>query len=124
MKIQMRHGLPFVSVTLRHGEHDLEVHDLLLDTGSAGTVFSADSLLAIGLVYEPDDPIHRIRGVGGSEFVFLKQVDLVTIGELHISNFAVEGGAMDYGFGIKGVVGTDFFVAAGAIIDLRMLELH
>lgn len=43
--------------------------------------------------------------------IILKQVDLVTIGELQISNFEVEGGAMDYGFGINGVVGTDFFVA-------------
>ena len=124
MRIQIRDGLPFVSVTLRHGEHDLELRDVLLDTGSSGTVFSADSLLAIGLVYEPDDPIHRIQGVGGSEFVFLKEVDLVTIGELQISSFAVEGGAMDYGFEINGIVGTDFLVAVGAIIDLRTLEMH
>ena len=109
---------------IRNNYPDLELHNVLLDTGSAGTVFSADSLLAIGLVYEPDDPIHRVQGVGGSEFVFLKQVDLVTIGELQISNFAVEGGAMDYGFEINGIVGTDFLVAVGAIIDLRTLEMH
>ncbi|HLG15950.1 MAG TPA: aspartyl protease family protein [Blastocatellia bacterium] len=124
MKIQMRDGLPFVSVTLRHGEHDLELHDVLLDTGSAGTVVSVDSLLAIGLVYDPDDPIHRIQGVGGSEFVFLKRVDLVAIGELQVTDFAVEGGAMDYGFEINGIVGTDFLVAVGTIIDLRTLELR
>lgn len=29
---------------------------------------------------------------------------------------------MDYGFGIKGVVGTDFLVAVGAIIDRTTLR--
>lgn len=72
MKIELRYGLPFVNLTLRHQERDLELPDVLIDTGSAGTVFSADSLLAIGLEYEPEDPIQRIQGVGGSEFVFMK----------------------------------------------------
>ena len=81
MRIELRAGLPFVNVRLRHAEQELELHDVLLDTGSAGTLFATDSVSAIGLEYEPEDPLHRIHGVGGSEFVFMKRVDQLAVGE-------------------------------------------
>ncbi|MCK5525432.1 MAG: hypothetical protein KAI83_20070 [Thiomargarita sp.] len=40
MKIRMRDGLPFVKVTLIHQETVLEIEEVLLDTGSASTIFS------------------------------------------------------------------------------------
>ena len=124
MRIRLEDGLPFVSVTLRHGGHALEIENALLDTGSAGTLVSADRLLAIGLQYEPNDPIHRIRGVGGADFVFTKQVEVVSMGQLQVVDFAVEVGAMEYGFEIDAIVGMDFLVAVGAVIDLTSLEIR
>ena len=124
MRIELRAGLLFVDVRLRHAEQDLELHDVLLDTGSAGTLFATDSVSAIGLDYAPEDPLHRIHGVGGSEFVFMKRVDQVAVGELQVSDFAVEIGAMDYGFQLDGIIGTDFLLAVGAIIDLNTLEVR
>ena len=124
MRIELRSGLLFVNVRLRHGERELELHDVLLDTGSAGTLFATDSVSAIGLVYEPEDPLHRIHGVGGSEFEFMKRVDQVAVGELQVRDFAVEVGAMDYGFQLDGIIGTDFLLAVGAVIDFRMLAIR
>jgi hypothetical protein len=124
MRIELRAGLPFVTVRLRHAEQELTLHDVLLDTGSAGTLFATDSVSAIGLVYEPDDALHRIHGVGGSEFVFMKRVDQVSGGELQVSDFAVEVGAMDYGFQLDGIIGTDFLLTVGAVIDLSTLAIR
>ena len=65
MRIQVRDGLPYVTVTLQYRGQQLDLANVLLDTGSAGTLFAADQVLAVGLQYEADDPAQRIRGVGG-----------------------------------------------------------
>ncbi len=41
--------------------------------------------------------IHRIRGLGGTEFVFTKQIDRTALGNLEVRNFEIEVGAMAYG---------------------------
>ncbi len=124
MRIELRGGLLFVSVRLRHGGQEVELHDVLLDTGSAGTGFSTDAVSMIGLTYEPDDPLHRIHGVGGSEFVFMKRVDQASVGERQVRDFTVEVGGMDYGFQLDGIIGTDFLLGVGAVIDLTALEIR
>ena len=124
MRIELRDGLLFVSVRLRHGGQELELHDVLLDTGSAGTVFSIHAVSMVGLTYDPDDPLHRIHGIGGSEFVFMKRVNQLAIGEREVRDFSVEIGGMDYGFQLDGIVGTDLLLAVGAVIDLTTLEIR
>jgi len=124
MRIQVRDGLPYVTVTLQYRGQQLDLANVLLDTGSAGTLFAADQVLAVGVQYEADDLVQRIRGVGGAEFVFLKRVDRLAVGELQVSDFDIEVGTMDYGFAIDGIIGTDFLLQAGAVIDLSRLEIH
>ena len=117
-------GAFYVTVTLLHGGRQLDLANVLLDTGSAGTLFAADQVLAVGLQYEADDPVQRIRGIGGAEFVFVKRVNRLSVGELQVNDFAIEVGAMDYGFAIDGIIGTDVLLQVGAIIDLSRLEIH
>jgi hypothetical protein len=124
MRIQVREGLPYVTVTLQYRGQQLDLTNVLLDTGSAGTLFAADQVLAVGLHYEAHDPVQRIRGVGGAEFVFIKRIDRLSVGELQVSDFDIEIGAMDYGFAIDGIIGTDFLLQVGAVIDLARLEIH
>ena len=38
--------------------------------------------------------------------------------------FMVDVGAMDYGFEIDGIVGMDFLLAVGAIVDLATLTIR
>ena len=40
MKIHMRHGLPFVQIKVEFRGEDLVLDNVLLDTGSAGTIFN------------------------------------------------------------------------------------
>ena len=123
MKIRIRNGLPFISTTLIHHSQRVTLKNVLLDTGSAGSIFSADKVAGIGLTYEPNDFVHRIRGVGGSEFVFTKPVGVLKVGDLKVEKFEIEIGAMDYGFDMDGIIGLDFLTKVGALIDLDRKEL-
>ena len=76
------------------------------------------------MTYEPEDFVHRIRGVGGSEFVFTKRVDELKVGGLKVSGFELEIGAMNYGFDMDGIIGLDFLTAVGALIDLDEMKLR
>ena len=105
MRVQVRDGLPYVTVTLLYNGRQLDLANVLLDTGSAGTLFAADQVLAVGLQYEANDLVHRIHGVGGTEFVFVKRIERLSVGELQVSDFDIEVGAMDYGFAIDGIIG-------------------
>jgi hypothetical protein len=124
MKLHYKNGLLFASGILNHSGKALEFEQILVDTGSSGSVFSADKVESIGIVAEPSDPIQRVRGVGGVEFVFTRPIDRLTIGELEVENFKIEVGAMDYGFEIEGIVGLDFLMQTGAIVDLARLEIR
>lgn len=123
MNIRLLEGLPFISAVVSFRGRSLILNNVLLDTGSAGSIFSADRLAEIDLSYAPEDELLRIRGVGGVEFVFTKLVDHLAIGELRINDFKIEVGAMDYGFPIDGILGMDFLIAVGAIIDLDQMEV-
>ncbi len=124
MKIRLEDGLPYVTVLLTYRGQSLTLENVLIDTGSGGTIFSADKMLAVGIRLESEDIIHRIRGVGGAEFVFTKHVDHLAMGGIQADDFEIEVGAMEYGFGIEGIVGMDFLLQVGAVIDLAELEIY
>ena len=118
MTITLTDGLPYTTVTLTYRGKPHMIDRVLLDTGSGGSVFSTDVLLSCGIHYEMHDLVHRIRGVGGTEFVFSKIVDQLAIGELMCQQFAIEVGVMDYGIALNGIIGMDFLCAVNAVIDL------
>ncbi len=124
MRISLQDELPYVMVSITHRNQQLVLINVLLDTGSAGTIFPTDEVLTIGLQYEADDVVRRIRGVGGAEFVFAKAVDRLSLGELQVNDFQIEIGAMDYDFEIDGIIGMDFPTQVGAIVDLAKLEIY
>lgn len=124
MRIRLQDGLPYITASITYGGQSLQLENVLLDTGSVGTIFSTDRLLTMGLRYEPDDFVHRIRGIGGSEFVFTKRIDQLTVGDLQISDFEIEVGAMEYGFEIDGIIGMDCLTQVRAVIDLGQLEIQ
>ena len=48
MRIEVQEGLPFVTVLIEQGDKQLQLENVLLDTGSAGSIFSSDRLDIIG----------------------------------------------------------------------------
>ncbi len=124
MQLSLKDNLPFTTVTIAYQGQEVSIDNVLIDTGSASTIFSADSVISINISPLPDDKLHIIRGVGGSETVFSRVVDYVQLGEKKSTNLEIEVGGMDYGFEINGILGMDFLKQVGAIINLRNMIIN
>ena len=124
MQLTLKDDLPFMTIQVVYRGMEIEIPNVLVDTGSASTVLSADLVAEIGLVPEPEDTLYTIRGVGGTEVVFTRQVDYLQIDHQRLTQFQIEVGGMDYGFEINGILGMDGLRQAGAIINLRDLRLE
>jgi hypothetical protein len=124
MHISLLHDLPFVSVALTYRGLTAIVEDVLVDTGSGGTLVAADAVAALNLVPEPTDVLRTLRGVGGREVVFTRVVDRLRVGERALDQFLVEIGGMDYGFAINGILGMDFLTRSRAVIDFTRNEIE
>lgn len=124
MKIKIKDRLPFVEVKLLHGDKQMSLANVLVDTGSGATLISADIALSFGLQPELEDTIYRVHGVGGSEFVYEKSIDRIEVGEIIMEDFKLQIGAMDYGFEIDGILGVDFLIANDVVLDLGKLILY
>jgi predicted aspartyl protease len=124
MRLTLKDNLPFVQVTVTYQDAELTISDVLLDTGSAATILAADQVARIGIAPEPPDVLYTIRGVGGIETVFTRRIERLRIGQREVTDFELEVGGMDYGFEIQGILGMDFLVQAGAIINLQDLSLE
>ncbi len=123
MKIRIEDGLPFVSVTISFQQQQMELKNVILDTGSAGTIFKYNAVKSIGIQQDTNDEIHRICGVGGKEFVFTKHIDSIIMNDAEVNGFKAEIGTMDYGFPIVGILGLDFLSKIGAIINLKEFQI-
>ena len=124
MKLRIQRQLLFVTATIQHQGQSLQLEHVLIDTGSAATVFRVDRLLEVGIEYALTDELWRVRGVGGSEFVFTKKIDQLLAGDLFATDLVIEVGAMDYGFELDGILGLDFLMVNQAVIDLETMTLH
>ena len=117
-------NLPFTKLKINYKGKKLELKNVLIDTGSSKSILKEELVKKIGIKPEPDDILGSIRGVGGSEFVYIKQIDLVAIGDIQVKNFKMDIGEMDYGFEIDGIIGMDFLITTNSIIDLKNLYIE
>lgn len=123
-KLIIEEGLLLSDMELTFNGQLLHLLRVLVDTGSGSTVVSTDLAESIGIVAEENDMIYRISGVGGSEFVYSKTVDYVRIGNMQTKNFALEIGAMNYGFDLDGIIGLDLLQQLKAVINIDELSLQ
>lgn len=117
-------GLPFIEATVTFRGRSLKLENVLIDTGSAGTIFNVNKLEEIGVKPESDDVTQTIQGVGGLEFVYTKNVDQIAITqEIKINNFFIELGSMDYGLEMDGIIGYDLMKMLSLVIDLEQFGI-
>lgn len=124
MQLKLIDGLPYTTVTIAYENEEINIDYVLVDTGSASTIFSSDHMGKIGISPKPDDPLHTIRGVGGIEAVFSRTINSVQLGSKEVQDINVEIGGMDYGFEINGILGMDILLVMGAVIDLQDLSIN
>ncbi|MCP4405216.1 MAG: hypothetical protein GY801_48930 [bacterium] len=115
----MKDELPFVTISIAYHGERLEIPAVLIDTGSATTILATDIVASIQIVPSRQDILKRIRGVGGIELVFRRDLDYLQIGDCLLPDFTVDIGWMDHGFEMNGILGMDVLTRAGAIIDLQ-----
>jgi predicted aspartyl protease len=123
MKLLLKDNIPFITITATYKGTELEVPDILIDTGSATTILSTDIVTSIGIVPSPEDILHTIRGVGGREVVFRRTLDYFQVGDCRLSSISIDIGGMDYGFEMNGILGMDVLTSAGAIINLQDISI-
>jgi len=116
-------GLPLVQASQMFGSRKVVLERCLIDTGSYSALVAADMIANARVIYEPNDRIRQIRGVGGTEFVFTKTVERIAVDEVLISNFLTEVGLMDYGFEHDAIRRMDSPMATSASIDLKNMQL-
>ena len=121
--LQLIGGLPFVNVDITYRGTTIKFKNVLIDTGSAGTIFKFDILNENGLEIDDYDTVESIRGIGGSELVITKKVDKILIYDLSAENFVIEVGGMDYGFDINGIIGMDFLLENRAVLHMDNLTI-
>lgn len=124
MNIKLRDGLPFIEVDVTHGKKTLKIKNVLVDTGSASTIISSDIALDLGLGPSPEDELVRIHGVGGSEYVYEKNIEEIKFETTIISNLMVDVGAMNYGFEIDAITGMNFLISTRLIIDIDKMTIY
>ena len=122
--IRLAHRLVFVEATVRANGLSIVLKNVMVDTGSGGTIFNTDRMEVLGITQELSDRIVFLRGIGGRESVIRKTVDGIQVGDLLVSSMRIQMGALDYGFPLDGILGLDFLVATKAIIDFSSLEIR
>ncbi len=124
MQLILKDNLLFTQLTLAYQGKNLEIADILVDTGSGTTIIAADIVASVQILPVQTDKLYSIRGVGGTEFVFARSVDYLQVGERRLQDFEIKIGEVSYGFGINGVLGMDFLLRTDAIIDLKLMNLQ
>lgn len=122
--ITIAYGLPFVEITLFANNQNRTLNNVLLDTGSAASVFKIDDLNLMGATLQPTDQIQFMSGIGGREAIVEKTIDGIQLGSLVIRPFPIQIGVLAYGFSINGILGADFLFRAGAKIDFGQLQVR
>jgi Aspartyl protease len=123
MKLKLREELLFVEIALTNRGQTIHIPNVLVDTGSASTILDADLVYRVGISPESTDRVRWLRGIGGQESVYTRVVDKLAVGGFALQEFQIEIGEMSYGYGFGGILGLDFLLEAGAILDLPELLL-
>jgi len=123
MQLILKNNLIFTTVTVAYQGAATEISNVLVDTGSATSILAVDAVASIQIEPVLEDIFHSIRGVGGTETVFMRDVDYLQVDQCRLPHFKIEIGGMDYGFEINGILGMDFLIRAKAIINLPEMRI-
>jgi predicted aspartyl protease len=120
MEIQYRDGLLFTAVHLNFRGRKKYIDNIVIDTGAEQTLISQECVDDIGLIYENNDMLVAAKGIGGTEYSFVKKVDSIEIGEFKIENINIDfTGYIEHD--INGLLGLDLLMKIGIKIDLKSL---
>ncbi|WP_047151331.1 aspartyl protease family protein [Aneurinibacillus tyrosinisolvens] len=124
MKMEYIDGLLHVSFIITYQEKTIALEHVIIDTGAARTIISADAVFDLGIFAAADDEINVMYGIGGEDYSFRKVVDEIEFAPFKISDFPIDFGDLDEAFGINGIIGLDVLLAGKFVIDLENMVIH
>jgi len=61
VNLEYKHGLPFCSIKVTQNDKSIIIGNVLVDTGSGGTVLKMDEVEKISITIEPTDTIETMK---------------------------------------------------------------
>ena len=123
-KLIIDEGLLLTDMEIRYKGNKLHLTRVLIDTGSSNSIISSEVAEIIGIVPEANDPVYRVRGIGGTELVFSKLLDSIKIGHMKVEHIQIEVGEMNYGFQLDGIIGLNLLKKMKAMINIDNLLIQ
>lgn len=126
MKIQLKQGLPIISLLLTHKDDSVVIQNILFDTGCAATVFDTDILAEVGIHIDfINGKAKRMYGVGGtSEICYEQSISNLYIEGIALDDFPIQLGSMREPYGFNGILGIDFMIRSKCKDDFEKMKIE
>jgi len=123
--LNYKNGLLYASVILQHGDNDIVIDDVIVDTGAYHTIILTDYLEDLDVEFTEDDELVKSSGYGGLHMSSVrKRIDKIKVGDISLENTKIDFGEIDPYERVNGLIGLDFLRAAGVVIDLVDLVIY
>lgn len=120
-----KNGLLYTSVVLYSAEKSVSIDDVIVDTGAFHTIILTDYLENLDFPLEDADELVKTSGYGGVQYSSVrKTISKLAIGDICLENMKIDFGNIDPFERVNGLIGLDFLMGAGLIIDLVELKLY
>lgn len=124
-RLQYKKGLLYTSIELKFQEKSIIIEDVIIDTGASHTIIATEYLEEMDIPFLDDDELVKATGYGGMVcYSVRKRLDEVRCGNLVINNIKLDFGVIDPEDRINGLIGLDFLIGVGSIIDLVDFNIY
>lgn len=124
-RLQYKKGLLYTSIELKFQEKSIIIEDVIIDTGASHTIIATEYLEEMDIPFLDDDELVKATGYGGMVYYSVrKRLDEVRCGNLVINNIKLDFGVIDPEDRINGLIGLDFLIGVGSIIDLVDFNIY
>ena len=118
-KLQLKDGLLYTSINLRHEDKCIVVNNVIIDTGAFHTIIAPDFLEELDVALSDEDELVKASGYGGTvSYSVRKKIDSIECEDLKINDIKIDFGEIDPNERVNGLIGLDFLRKAGVILDL------
>lgn len=124
-QLQLKDGLLYTSIVLKHEDKHIVVDDVIIDTGSFHTIIVPEYLEKMGVAFSDEDELVKASGYGGSvSYSVRKKIDSIECEDIKINDIKIDFGVIDPNERVNGLIGLDFLRKAGVILDLVDLIMY
>lgn len=125
VKIELKNGLLYTSIELKHEGKNIIVNDVIIDTGAFHTIISPNFLEELQAEFADDDMLIEAYGYGGaSSYAVRKRIDTISCDDITLSDFKIDFGEIDPDEKVNGLLGLDFFMKSQIVLDIAELNMY